>query len=145
MTRPLTLAIFALLPHIAWGEGYICAMDMSTGFYFEAGAWHSTKFIPDKNLTVRRSTQADKWVLSELGEQTATSSCSDDFDEAGNLYCGKEFPDEAGVSRVGSYDFRINRKSLRFVIAYLEGYYNAIPGNEADNTPYIAIGKCRPM
>ena len=145
MRRLLVSTVLALLPLHAWAEGYICVMDMSTGFYFEAGVWHSTKFIPDKKLTVRRSTQGDKWMLSELGEQTAMNSCSDDFDEAGNLYCGKEFPDEAGVSRASPYDFRMNRKSLRFLLAYLEGYYNATLGNEAENTPYVAIGKCSLM
>ena len=151
MTRLLTFAAFALLPALAWGEGYICAADMATGFAYRNGDWRQTEFKPVEKFVVRRSTQVErpgmselwgipdaKWTVVELGKETPAAGCSDDFKANGDLSCH-------GALRI---EFRMNKNSLRFLYSYLGGYWDSTPGNESSeskDTPAIAIGKCSPM
>ncbi len=141
MTRLLTFAVFALLPLVAKGEGYICVADMAAGFSYNDGTWHSTSFQATDKFVVSRRTKEDdantkwgnpkvRWKITELGDSTPLMSC-EDFTEKGNLYC------------VGLGEFKMDGKSLRFLYAYLYGYWGG-PSREGKDTPYIAIGKCRP-
>jgi hypothetical protein len=148
MTRFLTFAVLALLPLLAWGEGYTCIEDMATGFAYENGVWQQAHFKLEGKFIIRPATEFDqnswmsialgipkaKWGVGKLGEKEPIASCEYDFDTAGSLYCRASF-----------YEFRMNRKSLRFLHAYLSGYWNSTPGDEAGDTPFINIGKCSPM
>jgi hypothetical protein len=147
MPRLLALAVFALLPLTSWGEGYICAADMATGFSYKSGAWNSVNFEADRKFIVRPTTQAGqdatptlppipnaKWDVVVVGDKHPSDVCPE-FDTAGNLVC-----------RGPLSEFRMNKDSLRFLYSYLSGYWDRTPlGSEAGDTPYIAIGKCSPM
>ena len=141
MTRLLPLAVFTLLPLVAWGEGYICTADMATGFSYKAGVWKSADFQPDRQFIVAPITQAEttvmpsvldaKWDVVVVGDKHPSDVCPE-FDTAGNLVCLGPFS-----------EFRMNKDSLRFLYSYLSGYWDRTPlGSEAGDTPYIAIGKC---
>jgi hypothetical protein len=147
MPRLLTLAFFALLPLVSWGDGYICTTDMVTGFSSKGGEWKSADFEPNRKFVVSPATQAEhtvtptglampdaKWNVLVVGDKRATNVCPE-FDTTGNLICPGPFS-----------EFRMNKDSSRFLYAYLTGYWDRIPpGSEAGDTPYIAIGKCSPM
>jgi len=147
MPRLLTLVIFALLPMLARSDGYICTQDMVTGFAHEKnGIWRQGRFVPDQQFVVRPATESErtlsavrgertnnKWVVQPLG-LALIAVCPDDFKADGSLVC-------RGVIE----EFRMNKNSLRFLWAYLSGYWDAPPGNETSDTPTIAIGNCKPM
>ncbi len=149
ITRLLTLAIFTLLPMLAQSEGYICTQDIVTGFAHERnGIWRQGRFLPDQKFIVRPATESERTLSAVRGERNATNNkwvvqplglalvavCPDDFKANGDLVC--HGPIE---------EFRMNKNSLRFLWAYLSGYWDAPPGNETSDTPTVAIGKCSPM
>jgi hypothetical protein len=41
--------------------------------------------------------------------------------------------------------FRMNKNTLRFLFAYLTGYWGDKPEREGRDSPLLAIGKCSPM
>jgi len=141
MTRLLTLTAFALLPMVARAEGYICVTDMATGFAYKAGAWRSTSFMPKEKFLVVRASGGEapqvKWGVWPLGEEQAIAWCRDEFDKSGDLVC-KE-------TRLVDVTFKMNKNTLRFLYAYLVGYWDRTAANESKDTPAIAIGKCSPM
>jgi hypothetical protein len=137
-----TLAVFALLPLVVWGDGYICTADMATGFSYKGGAWSSANFEPNRKFIVSRTAQGGqsasvpdaKWSVLVLGDKGPSNDCPE-FDTLGNLVCLGPFS-----------EFRMSKESLRFLYSYLSGYWDRPPlGSEAGDTPYIAIGKCSPM
>jgi hypothetical protein len=141
MARLVISSALALLPLVAWGEGYICAADMAAGFSYNRGTWQGSSFQATDRFVVSRRTQEDdantkwrdpnvRWKITELGDSTPLMSC-EDFSEKGNLYC------------YGLGEFKMDGKSLRFLYAYLYGYWRG-PSREGRDTPYIAIGKCSP-
>jgi hypothetical protein len=120
---------------------------MVTGFAYRNGEWWERSFKPDDKFIVRPAREFNqdsvvsivlgipkaKWGVVRLGEEEATASCEHDFDAGDRLYCG------------GGFDvFRMNRKTLRFLHAYLLGYWDGTPGAET-GTPAVAIGKCSLM
>jgi hypothetical protein len=147
MTRFLTFAVLALLPPLAWGEGYICIDDMATGFKFENGEWQQSRFKPDSRYIVRPVTKDDapmlrgfvesilgnaKWVVMKVGEPLPFAGCTEPAAH-GSIFCK------------GLYEeFKMNEKSLRFLYAYLQGYWHPLDEGKSD-TPLIEIGKCSPM
>ena len=147
MTRLLGSALFALLPLMAWGDGYICATDMVTGFTSKGGEWKSANFEPNRKFVVSPATQDHqsgmpaslavpdaKWAVLVLGDKRATNICPE-FDTLGNLVCLGPFS-----------EFRMNKDSLRFLYSYLSGYWDrSALASEAGDTPYIAIGRCTSM
>jgi hypothetical protein len=165
MTRLLTFAVFALLPLVSWGEGYTCTADMATGFVYEGGSWHSADFQPSEKFIVRPPTRIDqgyledviklpnaknlKWVVSETRAAVPIFACTGDFSELGNLLCRpvsvgpSERYDLSALSSPS--DFRMNKNTLRFLFAYLTGYWADRPDREGTDAPLIAIGKCSPM
>ena len=165
MTRLLTVAVFALLPLPAWSEGYICVMDMATGFAYTGGAWHAANFSATEKFVVRTPTQIDqgyledviklpnaknvRWVVSKPGTGVPIFACTGDFSELGNLLCPSVAvgpSDRYDLSALSSpSDFRMNKNTLRFLFAYLTGYWTDSPEREGTDTPLIAIGKCSPM
>src|SRR5690349_11292875 len=110
-------------------EQYLCVPDQSTGFSFSNGGWHPTNFrTGDKKYLVRRTKTEDdvkdaKWLVVELGSDYPTAVCEKDFNEAGFLFC-------EGILR-----WSMGKKSLRFLGAYLFGFYDGKDNNE--NTPFI--------
>ena len=147
MTRLLGSALFALLPLMAWADGYICATDMVTGFTSKGGEWKSANFEPNRKFVVSPATQAHQsgmpeslavpdamWAVLVLGDKRTTNICPE-FDALGNLVCLGPFS-----------EFRMNKDSLRFLYSYLSGYWDrSALASEAGDTPYIAIGRCSPM
>jgi hypothetical protein len=166
MTRLLALlAVFALLPVVARGEGYVCVEDMVTGFRYADGSWHSADFQPGEKFIVRAPTQIDqgylddviklpnaknlKWVVSKTGTAVPIFACTGDFSELGNLLCPPVAvgpSDRYDLSALKSpSDFRMNKNTLRFLFAHLTGYWADRPDREGRDSPLIAIGKCTPM
>ena len=147
MSKLLTWVVLALMPVVARGEGYLCVADMATGFSYNDGAWRSGGLKASEKYLVHRSDasgaigiKAAKWYVSEFGSKSAAAVCYDDFDKSGNLFCKQQ--DRFDVDYV---DFRMNKNSLRFLYAYLAGYWDREAGTEAGDTPYLAIGRCSPM
>jgi len=166
MTRLLILAVFALLiPQLAHGEGYVCVEEMVTGFKYTGGNWHSADFQPGEKFIVRPPTQIDrgylddviklpnadklKWVVSKTAAALPIFACTGDFSALGNLLCRPVVVgpsnryDLSAVSNPS--DFRMNKNTLRFLFAYLTGYWTDTPDNEGKDPPVMAIGKCSPM
>ncbi|MEO8008215.1 MAG: hypothetical protein ABI728_06805 [Betaproteobacteria bacterium] len=149
MIRILTISILLLLPLLARAEGYTCIEDMATGFAYRNGQWQETSFKPGAKFIIRPASEFDqdtgmsialgipraKWAVGRPGEYEPIAGCEFDFDDEGNLDCRASYFSK----------FRMNRKSLRFLHAFLAGYSHPDSGNEADDSPYIAIGKCSPM
>ena len=113
---------------------YICVVDQMTGFKASGDVWHLTNFKPDGKYVVRPAKgdelKQGNWVVSEIGEEYATANCAD-FNEYGWL-----------TQCEGFEEFRFNRKTLRFLTAYLVGY---VGEGAISDTPSIAIGKCSPI
>jgi len=149
MGRPRMLAVLALLPSLSWAEGYSCAMDMATGFMYIDGIWREQTLKAEQKFIVRPSSSRDewdhalqnpsnpihlKWVVLPLGGTTGIAFCPENFDAEGGLLC---------ASRIAN--FRLNRNTLRFLYTYLFGYWSSTPSDEASDTPFVAIGKCKLM
>jgi hypothetical protein len=139
MTRFLTFAVFALLPLLAWGEGYICVTDMATGFTYANGKWRETRLRPSKIILrpaapdeagILNPDPGTSWVAIEVGIHSPFASC---LENDGAVWC----------RRLGYY-IEMSRQSLRFVYAQTAGYVESPPG-EWPFTPFISIGKCSPM
>jgi hypothetical protein len=98
-------------------------------------AWHSADFRSDKKFAISRSkTKAYAWEAKEVGDARPAATCEKDFNEAGNLFCS------------GVFDLRFNRRQLRFLYAYPIGYWSDGAGaREGENTPAMAIGRCREL
>ncbi|MEK6803935.1 MAG: hypothetical protein AABZ34_14895 [Nitrospirota bacterium] len=144
LNRTLLLALFVLVPSIVNAEAYLCVADMSTGFVFDKQnkTWKKAYFTDStKYMVARSSADAEgKWEVKEIGQSVAAASCENGFTSLGALNCE------------GFLEFRMNKNSLRFLSAYLIGYWtDAIPGNSSDafreggNSPFVEIGKCSPL
>lgn len=165
MGRLLVVAVFTLSPIVAQGERYSCVEDMATGFVHEGTSWHAANFDASSRFVVRPPTQIDrgyledaikfpnarnlKWVVSETEAAPPIFACTGDFSELGNLLCppvGVAPSDRYDLSALNSPSyFRMNRNNLRFLFAYLSGYWADKPDREGGDAPLIAIGKCTPM
>ena len=143
MTRYLMFAVLALLPLLARGEGYICTPDMATGFAFAGGEWHQSNFKTNSRYIVRpvRKDEAPlvkkfvesvlynaKWVVMKVGERVPFSGCTEPK-EHGSILC-----------KGPATEFKMNEKSMRFLYAYLQGYWH--PSDKGGDTPILEIGKC---
>ena len=105
-----------------------------------AKIWQRTKFKADPKYTISKP-KGSKWsfVVRKVGDFSPITVCKDGFDEAGLLFC-----------KGTGYDFRFNRKSGRYLTAYLLGYFNVLPGTNdiadaTSDTPFIEIGTCSPI
>lgn len=137
MRRLLAIAAVAMIPTMARAEGFICAIEKMTGFSKKSGSWQTATFnVDDQKFVVRRSTRQTeqvKWEVVDLGRSNPIIWCKEDFNSVDNLFCD------------GIGEFRMNRKTLRFLYVYPFGYFFFEPGEEGANTPAIGIGKCSPM
>src|SRR5215470_9201321 len=123
MRRSLVMVLLALMPLVSRADGYVCTIDMATGFAYTGGAWTSSRFAPDQKFVVRREAPGEsfhaKWLIFKAGEALPHIMCSsNDFDSTGNLVCKDHLPTTADAT------FKMNRDSLRFLYAYLEGYWD---------------------
>src|SRR5690606_3924058 len=115
-------------------DQYLCISEQSTGFSPSSNKWQPASFnVDNERFVLRRKRESDTiettWLVVALGKNWPTAVCDDDFTEYGWLYC----------SGLG-YEWRINRKSLRFMYWYYMGY---VRGEEdTGDTPNITIGKC---
>ena len=121
-------------------DSYLCVAEMTTGFTYDATkkSWKSADFRSEKKLAITRAKQKPyAWEAKEVGDSRPAATCERDFNEAGNLFCS------------GVFDLRVNKRQLRFLYVYPIGYWSDDSGNpayrEGDNTPALAIGKCRAL
>lgn len=121
-------------------EGYFCVADISSGFSYNdvSKKWVISSFnVDDAKYMLRPSKNpAFKWEVIKIGDPVSMIVCVEEFNEYGYLNCR------------GIHEFRFNKKTSRFLMAYLFGYY-LLPEQtgiyKGSNNPYIEIGKCSPM
>lgn len=135
-------AIFFMSAAIAAADeqSYLCVAEQSTGFSFKNGSWQSTGFKADDKYVIKpvsaeftKTMPNAKWIVVPLGDVAPMSVCGE-FNENGWLQsCG------------GFVQFSFNRKTLKFLSAYMIGYVYTEDGKENANTPSLTIGKCSPL
>jgi len=117
---------------------------MSTGFSIDksTGKWSPTSFVANEKYLVSKSTlKGYAREVKEIGSNTASIFCKNDFNEYGLLSCS------------GIQEFRMNKNNGRFLTAYLIGYWNGDIKSkeggfllrEGGDTPNMEIGKCSPL
>src|SRR5882757_3742133 len=103
-------------------DQYLCVPDQSNGFSFDKqDGWRTTNFkVAGKKYLFRRVKADDaykllgaKWMVFELGEQSPLAWCEKDFDDRGHIAC-------ASLGHL--YEWRMNRNTMRFLLAYVAGY-----------------------
>ena len=121
-------------------ESYLCAAEQTTGFTYDTAAktWKNAVFRSEKQIAITRAKQRPyAWEAKEVGDSRPAATCERDFNEAGNLFCS------------GVFDLRFNKRQLRFLYVYPIGYWSDDSSNpayrEGDNTPALAIGKCKAL
>ena len=111
-------------------EMYSCITDAATGSIFKEGKWTSTPFTAGKEYILRE--EKGNLVLYESGVPASISNC----------YC---LDDAEGILCEGLIELRMNKKSNKFIAAYLIGYWSdgsSEYSQEGANTPFIAKGNC---
>jgi hypothetical protein len=120
-------------------QRYECAAGAITGFMFSAGegAWKgASDRVDTKFLIVPQDKSREMaYMVYRAGQQYADAYCKEDFNEYGYLNCQK-----------GSWIFKFNKRSGRFLYVSAEGYINVAPElkitDETSAAPYMLIGKC---
>ena len=116
-------------------DSYLCAGEQATGFGFNEknAKWNAANLTAKRWIVKVDDTYSKGFVVLEEGAKYPASFCGY-FDSAGNLLCQ------------GFWQFRMNRRSLRFISAYLEGYWNYdakdMKNKEGESAPSIEIGNC---
>ena len=140
--RTALLTLFWGLPCVSVaGEAtsWVCVSEMATGFMFKAGRWQETSFTRSHKYIVSRSkpNSPHPWEVKEVGTKTAVVWYHTASESVAWLTCS------------GLQEFRLNTKTLKFVSAYLQGYWTPLEGDGPDaprnDTPFIEIGRCSPM
>ena len=122
-------------------DAYLCEADSATGFVYDKAAktWRSTSVEADTRYVVRRSAYTRQgWELKHLRRDNTDvilASCEHGFDFLGNLECR------------GFFEFRMNQRGLRFILADLGGYWKSSNAQDdaQESMPFIAIGTCTPL
>ena len=135
--------LFRLLPVLLFSgaalaaDSYLCVAEQTTGFSYDAAkkAWRSADFRSEKKIAITRAAKkAGVLEAKEVGDSRPGAVCEQDFNEAGNLFCS------------GVFDLRFNRRQLRFLYVYPIGYWSdGAASREGENTPALAIGRCREL
>jgi len=138
----LGVILIAVLPNssaLAKDDSYLCVAEDAVGFSFNKTSkkWERANFKAEDKYLVSKSSEASKgWEVKKIGESSATP-CEGGFDENGFLTC------------IELLDFRMNNKSLRYMVIHRYGYvvkeYPRGKFEEGSITPYIEIGKCSPL
>lgn len=137
----IVLAQLVAVAPSALAQSYVCAVDAATGFAYDKATrqWKSADFKPDSKYVISRTKeQSHAWQVTETGASVPTAFCEKGFTDDGELGC----------SGLG-YEFFFNRKSMRFLKAYMIGYWNeesmraiSPKRREGDDTPALLIGRC---
>jgi hypothetical protein len=111
-------------------ESYLCIGEQATGFIFNETnkTWSTSKLTTRKWIIKKSETPSSKWVVLMFGTDSPVAYCKEDFNENGSMVCD------------GFFDFRMNNIKLRFISAYLIGYWGIHA--EGEDSPSIEIGKC---
>lgn len=148
MKQKLILVLFGALTTLAHAQapsGYLCVAEKATGFAFDKGTkqWNQANFRTNNKYLISRSNLKDTaWDIKEVGKQSPSIFCDKDINNIGNLFC----------EGLGTF-FRFNNGTLRYMNAYLMGYWSdanpkdksGFVSEEGGNTPHIEIGKCSPL
>ena len=93
-----------------------------------------TSFTADQKYVVSKPMinsigRGNAWEIKRVGESIPIALCKKDFNEFGTLHCTS-----------GSSDFRMSKKTLRFLHAYLAGYWavDNIIEKEGGDTPDVS-------
>jgi hypothetical protein len=116
---------------------YLCAMDATTGFYFENGSWNKNSFAENRKFLFKRGAAPFEgpswqkgdmvWQMTEVGKTNPQAYCSS---LGSSIICN------------GVYKVDFDTSTLRILMAYLAGYTQK---DSNDDTPTISIGKCSPL
>jgi len=121
-------------------ESYLCIGDNAVGFAQEKdGDWTRRGFRPTKHIVSKPSDddmQFRKYpfVVKEFGSTAVIAWCEHGFSKSGFLSC------------IGSFQFIMNKKRLKFAV-YSAGAYVYPPranSKKAGNV-FVEIGKCSPL
>jgi hypothetical protein len=138
LSWPRSLALLILLavlpnPGNAGDGQWICIADAATGFRFENGKWTDVSFDIEKDrYVISKSAATKKYKITKIGESFGDDCEEGELDDFGWLHCGKLVT-----------QWRINLKSLRYILTYPFGYAEGFDNNA--DTPLIEIGKCSPL
>lgn len=138
-----TLALGAMLLSTSiFAESYLCVTEMGAGLVFNKStkSWRGAGLADDRKFILKQGDGVLKsfaWTITEMGEKNPFMFCDKDFEKSGTLSCN------------GTYQFRMNKESGRFLLIYEIGYWtddkNAKAGElfrEGDDTPHMLGGKC---
>jgi len=135
----ILIAVLANSSALGKDDSYLCVAESAVGFSFNKTAkkWEWANFKAEDKYLVSKSSEASKeWEVKKIGASSGTP-CTGGFDEYGFIRCE------------GRLDFRMNNKSLRYIIVHPYGYvvseYSKGLFEEGVITPYIEIGKCSPL
>ena len=171
----MKLVLIAGLCMIAEGlmaaDSYLCIAEHTVGFTFdkERKLWRSQIFMPNDKYLITEASESVKQYYEQLYKKNSTAlphsfkevvwvqkdfgikndqgaACDGDFDEAGIIICK------------GIYDFRMNKRTMRFLNIAPLGYWNIKSGppeniaeifgfmaEEGKFTPAMSIGRCSLM
>ncbi len=120
-------------------DQYICEVEQVIGFLYDdaSDSWQATRFSELRRYVISQQDGADAWAISQLGETYPQSKC-EGFSYHGFL---------TGCSNEVGLDFSFNRETLRFMTIFPIGYVisKTVLDRQADNAPFMAIGKCSPF
>lgn len=126
-------------------SSYVCTVEKTVAFKFDkqSKTWSNVSFAMKDEYVIRRpnpkdspSEQKAAWIVKRGIISVAT--CEHDFSvPADNLLCE------------GWETFRFGRKRMRFVSAFLMGYFSddlsgRMALEEGSNEPSLKIGQCSP-
>lgn len=122
---------------------FVCVPDLVTGFRFDVVGqkWTSNSFAAtDRYVVAPSSRPGSAWEIKQVGHEAPVAICDEGFNKAGTLGCE------------GFVVFRMNRSSLRFLAAFVIGFWSDDLSKTPDplfkegaNTPSITIGRCAPL
>jgi hypothetical protein len=123
-------------------DSYLCNVEQLTGFSIVDDEWDAISSKKVKHsFILRRSRDGDayaessEWVFTSADDENADTLCDNEFIANGFFLC----------TGTADEEFRMDTKTLRFVYAYLGGYYDvpqgALPDEESPK-PQLGIGSC---
>jgi hypothetical protein len=142
MAYAVPLALFLAAPGSqAADESFVCIADHVAGFDFDrkSNRWVIGNFRATQKFTVARSKlKGQVWEVRDFGSEIALTTCKDDFNDFGMIYCTGLFE-----------QLHFNRKTMRYLRTHTSGYWNEdslrkiFPNSrEGGDNPGIEIGTC---
>jgi len=137
----LALALSAV-PAVGKAQaGWVCTTEKMTGFSKSSGEWMSVDFETRPKYVIKRGVSGKPaWEVRIFqNEGFVQASCPEEFSRLEVLHC-------SGLETV----FKFNRKTGRFLNAYLAGYWSYTPNapffsKDGGDSPTIEIGTCSPL